>query len=674
MAITAALAGNPNCGKTTLFNALTGSTQYVGNWPGVTVEKKEGYVKHGEEQVLLVDLPGIYSLSPYTMEEVVARDYVVGERPAVLINILDGTNIERNLYLTLQLLELGTPVVLALNMIDEVRARGDRIDVPGLSHALGVPVVPVCAKRGENLDELVRQAVCEAKERPERLPVRYDARTERALREVEARLEASALPAGVPSRYFAAKLLEGDAPTAARLGLHAEQRAAVERAAAAYEREAAHGDRETLLADARYQAITALCTRFVQKKRGFGKPTLSDRIDRIATSRVLALPVFLLLMLCMFLLVFGPAGETMKHALEWLTGEVAAPAASAALAYAGAPDWMTGLLVDGVIGGVGGVLTFLPQIMLLFLFLSLMEDSGYMARAAFIMDRLLRRLGLSGKSFIPMLMGFGCTTPAVMAARALENEKERKLTIMLTPFMSCGARLPVYALFAGVFFAENQGLVVFGMYLLGMAVAVFSGLALKKTVFRGESAPFVMELPQYRLPGLRSVLLHMWDKCRGFLVKAGTVIFSMSVALWFCQHFTPALRWTENSAESLFGLLGAAISPLFAPLGFGFWQAAVALLAGLVAKEAVVSSICMLYGVSAGSAALGAAIAGAFTPAAALSFMTFSLLYMPCISAFVTIRKEMGSLRWALAVALWQTAAAYLFSFLVHRAALLFLG
>ncbi|MEF9852701.1 MAG: ferrous iron transport protein B [Hydrogenoanaerobacterium sp.] len=667
MSYSIALAGNPNCGKTTLFNELTGSNQYVGNWAGVTVEKKEGKASYNGTELLINDLPGIYSLSPYTMEEVCARDYIMHDDPDVIINIIDGTNIERNLYLTIQLMELGRPMIIAVNMMDDVEQKGETIDCDRLAALLGVPVLPIVARKGEGLTRLLDETVKIASStEPQPHHIEYDYKTQNAISSILLILTENTQTSDHHIQFYASKLLEADASIADILKLTESQRERIEAVVKAYEATSEYGDRDTMLADARYSYITKLVGKTVVKNTTPGFLTMSDKIDRIVTNRVLALPVFLAVMFFMFTIVFGPVGTGLKGIVEWILNGVIAPAAEDFLLAADAPLWTFSLIIDAVIGGVGGILTFLPQIMLLFLFLSILEDSGYMARAAFIMDRLLRKLGLTGKSFIPMLMGFGCTTPAVMAARTMENEKDRRLTIMLTPFMSCGARLPIYALFAGIFFKEHQGLVVFSMYLLGIVVAVVAGLVLKHTLFKGEAAPFVMELPTYRMPTLKSTGLHMWDKCKGFLIKAGTVIFSMSILVWLLQNFNFSLQMVSDSSESIFGHIGAFIAPIFIPLGFGTWQASVSLLAGVVAKEAVVSTMGVLYTSTN-------VIAASFTPLSAYSFMVFSLLYMPCIAAFVSIRREMNSLKWAIGTALFETGVAYFVALLVYQIGSLFL-
>lgn len=670
MPIKIALTGNPNCGKTTLFNRYTGSNQYVGNWAGVTVEKKEGTMKYDGQLITLVDLPGIYSLSPYSMEEIISRDFIIGERPDVIINIVDGTNIERNLYLTVQLMELGVPIVVAVNMMDEVNAKGDKIDCVLLGELLSVPVIPISARRGQNVGELLERAIAEA-ETPRRHGmaitgnVSYDQTTVRAVDSIGSIL-LERQDERLPLRFFAGKLLEADAHAAEALDLNDRERARIEKIVSDYEKTSQYGDRETMLADARYRYVTGLCEKAVEHHADEGAMSLSDKIDLVLTNRYLAIPIFLLIMLLMFAITFGPIGEGLKGLVEALIDDGIAAGVERLLDAAEAPGWTYSLLLEAVIGGVGNVISFLPQIAVLFLFLSILEDSGYMSRAAFIMDRLLGKIGLTGKSFIPMLMGFGCTTPAVMAARTMENQRDRRLTIMITPFMSCGAKLPIYALFTSVFFSAHKGVVVFSMYLLGMLVAILCGLILKNTLFRGQVSPFVMELPPYRLPTPMSLLLHVWDKVKGFLLKAGTVIFSMSVLVWLLQNFNFRLQIVTDNTESIFAAAGRLISPLFQPLGFGNWQASVSVLAGLVAKEMVISSISVLYGAS-GPGALEALLPEVFTPLTAYAFMAFCLLYVPCISAFVSIKREMNSWKWALGTAAFNTGTAYLVALLIYQ-------
>ena len=665
-----ALVGNPNSGKTTLFNALTGSNQYVGNWPGVTVEKKEGKAKIDGRSVTIVDLPGIYSLSPYSMEEIIARDFIINEMPDAIINIVDATNIERNLYLTVQLLELERPMVLAVNFMDEVRKKGDIIDVDSLSKQLGIPVVPVTAKTGENLDELLHAAHMQMHEgytlEPDDL---YDDFTHEIHHEIGQIIHDAAYAAKIPAHWAAIKLLEGDKIVENSLNLSANDKKALSEIIRKYESSSPLGDRETLIADSRYRYIEKVVNNSVKKGQPPEALSPSDKIDRIVTHRIFAIPVFLLMMLIMFGITFGPIGSALQDGVAYLIEEYLSSGVEALLTSLGVADWLKSLVVDGIIAGVGGVLTFLPQIALLFFFLSLLEDSGYMARAAFIMDRLLHRFGLSGKAFIPMLMGFGCSVPAVMGARTMESEKDRRMTIMLVPFMSCSAKLPVYGLICSAFFGKKAGLVIFSLYVLGMIMGIVSGLIFKDTLFKGEAPAFVLELPPYRVPGLRNTLLHVWERIKGFLVKAGTLILTMSVVIWLLQSFDLSLNLTDSAADSILGRIGGFIAPVFRPLGFGTWQAAVALLTGLVAKEAVVASLSMFYGFSltAESSVVAGALSGTFNTLSAFSFLVFILLYVPCVAAVAAIKKEMASWKWTFLSIGWQIFIAYSCSMLAYQ-------
>ena len=672
---TVALVGNPNCGKTTLFNALTGSNQYVGNWPGVTVEKKEGEARLGELRFTVVDLPGIYSLSPYSMEELVARRFILEERPDAIIDIVDATNLERNLYLTMQLLELERPVVLAVNFMDEVEKNGDAIDCARLSARLGVPVVPISARDGINIDRLVQEAHRQMHTgltvEPDDL---YDDFTHAIHHRVGELIHDRAYAKGIPAHWAAIKLLGGDEEVARDLELDRETLDRIDAIAAEYEASSPLGDRETLLADSRYRFVERVVRASVKRGNHGGALTVTERIDAVATHRIWAIPLFLGMMLAVFLLTFSGPGAWLSDGIAWFVEEVLCPGVSGWLAALHAPGWLSGLLVDGLIAGVGGVLTFLPMIALLFLFLSMLEDSGYMARAAFVMDRTLRHFGLSGKAFIPMLMGFGCTVPAVMGARTMENEKDRRMTILLVPFMSCGARLPIYGLMTAAFFPRWGGLIVFGLYLLGPVMAILSGLILKRSVFQGEPAPFLLELPPYRMPTLKNIWLHVWERVRDFLTRAGTIIAAMSVVVWFLQSFGADLRMVEDTSDSILALVGGLLAPVFAPMGFGVWQAAVALLTGLIAKEAVVSSMSLFYGFSLTDyAAAGAAMAATFSPAAAVAFLVFCALYTPCVAAIATIRREMNSLSWTALALVWQLGTAWLASFAVYQLAQLLL-
>ncbi len=677
MAFRFALVGNPNSGKTTMFNEMTGSTQYVGNWPGVTVEKKEGKARKTKEDIRIIDLPGIYSLSPYSLEEIIARDYIIDEKPDVVINIVDASNIERNLYLTTQLLELGVPVVVALNMMDTVESKGDQIDLKLLEKALGVPVIPTSANKNRGIKELLEKALQVAQTAAAGAAAKtegrsdgpYDKNVEAGISSVRDCMTPFIGEKGPNPRWAAIKLLENDEKVIEKLKLSDALMEEVKAYRSKMEKDF-DSDMETIMADNRYNYISGVVGKAVRKNAAGGSLTLSDKIDIVVTNRILAIPLFLAVMYAVFQITFGAIGSFTIDYIDVLINETLAGAASGWLEAAGAAEWLQELVVNGIIAGLGSIMVFVPQIMIMFFFISILEDSGYMARAAFVMDRLLRKLGLSGKSFIPMLMGFGCSVPAVMGTRTLENEKDRRLTIILTPFMSCGARLPVYALFTAAFFAENQSLVIFSIYILGIVVAILSGIILKNTILKGEAAPFVMELPPYRIPTAKGLLIHMWDRGKGFIKKAGTVIFAASVIIWFCQSFSFSLQMVEEASESIFGIIGGAIAPIFAPLGFGDWKSAVALLTGLVAKEAVVATMGILHGLGAvaeDSVELAVSLQNYFTPLSAYAFMAFTLLYVPCIAAFAAIKREMNSWKWTLFAVAYQTGTAWIVAFIIYQ-------
>ena len=587
---TIAIIGNPNSGKTTLFNRLTGSNQHVGNWPGVTIDRKTGHIEHAGKRVDAVDLPGIYSLSPYTQEEIIAREFVLSDELDGILNIVDATNLERNLYLTMQLIGLGLPMIIALNFIDDVEAQDIHIDCEKMSAHLGVPVLPISARRGIGISSLL-DAVTGKIHPPTHQPA-YLHGVGAAIRHGAEILEKSDLRA-CSRPFYAAKLLEDDPQIVSHIQLTAEQRAQMDALADALCAHDIGQDHEMLFADAFYDYIEGVVHESVTRP-SIPKQTPTTCIDRIVMQKWLALPIFIAIMALMFWTTFGPVGETLKGALESLLQEGIAPNLEALLLTLGTSDWIISLICDGIIGGVGGVVSFLPQIIILFFFLSMLEDTGYLARIAFIMDTLLRRIGLSGKSFVPMLMGFGCTTPAVMAARTMENEKDRRMTIMLTPFMSCGAKLPVYALVAGAIFGKHASLVIISLYILGILMSILAGALLQKTVFKGVSSGFVLELPPYRLPTWKGTIRSMYDKAKDFLTKAGTIIFLMSILIWLLQNFTPTLSVAASPESSILGIFGRMIAPIFAPLGFGTWQASVALLTGLIAKETVVSTMNVL--------------------------------------------------------------------------------
>ena len=672
-----ALAGNPNCGKTTLFNAVTGSNQYVGNWPGVTVEKKEGKITHDNMDASIVDLPGIYSLSPYSMEEIVTRNYIIDEKPDLIINIVDATNLERNLYLSLQLAELGIPMVIALNMIDMVEKNGDSIDVDMLSVLLGIRVVPISAAKGTGIHKLLHAANHEAVHGSDTAgrhmdkhnnmcapPDIYTGLVRKAVLRIEELIADDCKKKGLPLRWSAVKLIEGDEPTLETLALDDTKLSCIESIVS--ELETKNIDREMVIADQKYKYICAITEKCVKRAHEAGHLTLSDKIDRVVTNKYLAIPLFFGLMLLIFYITFGALGANLTDLVDKLINEIFASWVRGGLVSLGASDWAVGLVCYGIIGGVGAVLSFFPQILLLFLFLSILEDSGYMSRAAFIMDRALHSIGLSGKSFVPMIMGFGCSVPAIMATRTLENEKDRRITMMLIPFMSCSAKMPVYSMFILAFFPSNRGLVVGSLYLLGMLVAILSAFILQKTVLKGGHAPFVMELPPYRLPTAKTLGLHLYDRIKDFMTKAGTVLLGASVVIWFCQYFNFSLQHVENSEESILGVIGSFVAPIFAPLGFGDWKSSVSMISGLIARESIVSTMGILHG-AGDSGAISDIIASVYTPAAAYSFMTFCLLFIPCMAAVATLRREMNSRKWTAIALGFQAVTAWVITFIVYN-------
>ena len=647
-----ALAGNQNCGKTTLFNALTGSNQHVGNFPGVTVDQKSGEVK-GYKDCSVVDLPGIYSLRTYTQEEIVTRDFILNQKPDGIINIVDATNIERNLYLTLQLLTLRVPMVLALNMMDEVRANGGTVDVQKLSEDLGIPVVPITAAQGEGVSELMDRAVETAKNRV--LPKVYDfcaadSPVHRCVHAVVHLIEDHAERLGLPTRFCATKLIEGDEAMADRLELDQNERELLEHCVVQMETE--NGlDRNASLADMRYSFIEKVTADAVVKCQESREHKRSVKLDRVLTGKYTALPVFFGIMLLIFYLTFNVIGQGLSDLLAAGIGYVTAGVDGALTAY-GINPVVHSLIIDGIFAGVGSVLSFLPIIVTLFFFLSILEDTGYMARVAFVMDKLLRKIGLSGRSIVPMLIGFGCSVPAIMATRTVSSDRDRKMTILLTPYMSCSAKIPIYGFFTAAFFTEHKALVMISLYVLGMAVGVLAALVMKNTAFKGKPVPFVMELPNYRLPSAKSVGLLLWEKAKDFLQRAFTVIFLATVVIWFLQSFDTRLNVVTDSADSLLALIGQWLAVLFKPLGFGDWRCATALISGFIAKESVVSTLEVLLG--------GAAITSLFTVRSAVSFLVFTLLYTPCVAAVATIRRELGSGLKTVGVVVMQCAVAWL--------------
>ena len=656
-----ALVGNQNCGKTTLFNALTGSNQHVGNFPGVTVDQKTGEIR-GEKGCSVVDLPGIYSLRPYTQEEIVSRDYILQQKPDGIINIVDATNIERNLYLTLQLLELRVPMVLALNMMDEVRANGGTVDVQKMSRTLGIPVVPISAAKGEGVSELVDQALSVA--RGHVLPkvtdfCADDSAVHRCIHAVVHLIADHADRMGVPARFCAAKLIEGGDDLADRLALDQNERELLEHCIVQMETETGL-DRNAALADMRYAFIENVVDASVVKCHESREHARSVRLDRLLTGRFTAVPVFLGIMLLTFWLTFDVIGQRLS---DWLSVGVDALTAvvDRALTAYGINPVVHSLIVDGIFAGVGSVLVFLPIIVTLFFFLSILEDTGYMARVAFVMDKPLRRIGLSGRSIVPMLIGFGCSVPAIMATRTVSSDRDRKMTILLTPYMSCSAKISIYGFFTAAFFPRYRALVMIGLYVLGIAIGIVAALIMNKTAFRGKPVPFVMELPNYRLPSARSVALLLWEKAKDFLQRAFTVIFWATIVIWFLQSFDTRLNVVSDSSGSLLALIGQVIAPVFAPMGFGDWRCATSLISGFIAKESVVSTLGVLLG--------GGSISGLFTTRSALSFLVFTLLYTPCVAAVATIRRELDSSLKTLGVVAMQCGVAWLVSLAAYALA-----
>ena len=664
-----ALAGNQNCGKTTLFNQLTGSNQHVGNFPGVTVDRKDGTIRNHPE-ASVTDLPGIYSLSPYTGEEIVSRQFILDENPDAIIDIIDATNIERNLYLTLQLMELDRPMVIALNMMDEVTANGGAVDVNLLESLLGVPVVPISAARNEGIGELVDHAlhVARFRERPGRLdfcaPDGSDGGAlHRCIHGIANLIEDHAVTAHIPVRFAATKLVEGDELVTEALHLDRNELDAIEHIITQMEGEAGT-DRLSALADMRFSFIGDVCGRCVVKPHESREHVRSVKIDRILTGRYTAIPAFLVIMGLVFWLTFGVIGAALQGLMEDGIAAIIA-SADAGLKAFGTNDVVRSLAVDGVLTGVGSVLTFLPIIVVLFLFLSILEDSGYMARVAFVMDKVLRRFGLSGRSFVPMLVGFGCTVPAIMSTRTLPSEHDRKMTVMLTPFMSCSAKLPVYGLLCGAFFPQATVPAMVSLYLIGIAIGCIAALVLNRTAFKGDPVPFIMELPNYRLPSVKTTVMLAWDKAKDFITKAFTIIFAATVVIWFLQTFDIRFNVVADQSQSLLAGLGSIIAPALAPLGFGDWRASTALVTGLIAKESVISTLTVLLGATS-----PAALSTMFSPFTAYVFLVFTLLYPPCVAAIGAVKSELGA-RYAVAVFAFQVTVAWIVAFVVHSAGIL---
>lgn len=657
--LTFALVGNQNCGKTTLFNQLTGANQHVGNFPGVTVDRKDGPIKeHPDTQV--TDLPGIYSMSPYSSEEIVSRNFVLEERPRAIINIVDATNIERNLYLTMQLLEMNVPMVVALNMMDEITGNNGSIDINGMEAMLGVPVVPISAARNEGVRELIDHAlhIASYQEQPEKQDFcsrdDHGGAIHRAIHAVESILEDHAEQAGLPLRFSATKVIEGDTLILERLKLDENEKEAIEHIVVQMEREGGM-DRSAAIADMRFDFIEYVCERTVQKPRESRERIRSEKIDRVLTGKWTAIPCFIAIMGLVFYLTFNVIGAFLQGALE-MGIDALASAVDGWMASAHVNGALHSLVVDGIFGGVGSVLSFLPIVVTLFFFLSIMEDSGYVARVAFFMDKLLRKIGLSGRSIVPMLIGFGCTVPAVMATRTLPSRRDRKMTILLTPFMSCTAKLPIYAFFVSAFFPGRGGLIMTGLYLLGIAVAIVIALLFKETLFKGEAVPFVMELPNYRMPGAKNVAQLLWEKAKDFLNKAFSIILLATIVVWFLESFDLHLNTVADPSQSLMAAVGGWFAPLLSPLGLGDWRIVTSLISGFMAKESVVSTMELLFGGS---------IQTALTTVSAATMLVFSLLYTPCVASIAAIRRELGG-RWAAGVVVWQCAVAWIVAFFVR--------
>ena len=670
-----ALAGNQNCGKTTLFNQLTGSNQHVGNFPGVTVDRKDGEIR-GQKNTLVTDLPGIYSMSPYSSEEIVTRNFVLNEHPRGIINIVDATNIERNLYLTMQLMELDIPMVLALNMMDEVRENGGSVLVNQMEERLGIPVIPISAAKNEGIEELVAHAVHVAKyqEKPGRKDFceadDHGGAVHRALHAIMHLIEDHAARADIPVRFAASKLAEGDTLILEQLALDENEKEMLEHIVCQMETERGL-DRAAAIADMRFNFIEKVCRETVVKPKESREHVRSTKIDRVLTGKYTALPCFAGIMAAVFFLTFHVIGASLQSVLEVLIGKLTELVDSAMTAW-GVNPVLHSLVIDGIFNGVGSVLSFLPIIVTLFFFLSILEDSGYMARVAYIMDKALRKIGLSGKSFVPMLIGFGCSVPAIMSTRTLSSERDRKMTIILTPFMSCSAKLPIYGMITAAFFPQHAAVVMLGVYLIGILVAILCGLLFKQTLFKGNPVPFVMELPAYRIPDARSVLMHMWEKAKDFLHRAFTIIFAATIIIWFLQSYDFSFHAVSDASASMLAVIGEKIAWIFEPLGFADWRASSALITGITAKESVVSTLSILTGAST-DAGLSSVLQTMFTPLSAFAFLCFTVLYMPCVAAFAATKRELGTLKEALFAVLFQTGVAYIVALIIYQAGSVFL-
>ena len=664
-----ALIGNQNCGKTTLFNALTGSSQHVGNFPGVTVEQKTGFIKKHKDELELIDLPGIYSLSPYTSEEIVSIRYLLEEKPCLIINIIDATNMERNLYLTTQLLELNIPMILVLNMMDEVIVSGNSIDIDGLKERLEMDIVPISASKNEGIEDVINAIEKNLNQSAHHIDICHGV-VHKAIHSISHIVEQSAQSLHLPLRYCVTKIIEGDDDMYDKLHIDQGDRHIIEQKKKKMEEEAGT-DREAALVDMRYSFIEDVCQHTVFIESETKEQIRSEKIDRLLTHKYLGIPIFILIMLFIFYLTFSLIGAPLQDLMDMLIGQFSDWVIHL-LETNGVAYWLRSLVGDGILAGVGSVLSFLPVIVILFFFLSMLEDSGYMARVAFVMDKALRKIGLSGRSFVPMLIGFGCSVPAIMATRTLSSDRDRKMTIILTPFMSCSAKLPIYGMIIAAFFPHKAPLVMLTIYCIGILVAIISAILLKNTIFIGEPVPFVLELPAYRIPTLKNVYLNVLDKAKDFIHKAFTIIFMASIVIWFLQSFNFTFDFVSDSSQSILAAIGSFVSPVFAPLGFNDWRASTALMTGITAKESVVSTLTVLTQ-SSSTVAFNQALAGIFTPLSAFTFLVFTVLYMPCVAAFAATRRELHSWIQAVLTVLFQTGMAYLVAFLIYQIGHLFI-
>ncbi len=658
-----ALIGNQNCGKTTLFNALTGSSQHVGNFPGVTVEKKTGFIKKHKDELELIDLPGIYSLSPYTSEEIVSIRYLLEEKPCLIINIIDATNMERNLYLTTQLLELNIPMILVLNMMDEVIVSGNSIDIDGLKECLEMDVVPISASKNEGIEDVITAIENNLNKPSHHIDICHGV-VHKAIHSISHIVEQSVQSLHLPLRYCVTKIIEGDEDMFDQLHIDQGDRHIIEHILEKMEEEA-KTDREAALVDMRYSFIEDVCQHTVFIESETKEQIRSEKIDQLLTHKYLGIPIFIFIMLLIFYLTFSLIGAPLQDLMDMLISQFS-DMIIRLLEKNDVAFWLRSLVGDGILAGVGSVLSFLPVIVILFFFLSMLEDSGYMARVAFVMDKALRKIGLSGRSFVPMLIGFGCSVPAIMATRTLSSDRDRKMTIILTPFMSCSAKLPIYGMIIAAFFPHKAALVMITIYCIGILVAIVSAILLKSTIFIGEPVPFVLELPAYRIPTLKNVYLNVLDKAKDFIHKAFTIIFMASIVIWFLQSFNFTFDFVSDSSQSMLATIGSFVSPIFAPLGFNDWRASTALMTGITAKESVVSTLTVLTQ-SSSTAAFNQALVGIFTPLSSFTFLVFTVLYMPCIAAFAATRRELHSWVQAILTVLFQTGMAYLVALLIYQ-------